>query len=205
MCSAAAAVAHTLLKWTPRLTHDEEPNGRRARDAHELLAVRLRALLHEVHAVLDELLQRLHDDGVDVRHGFRWGATRRGNGNAVGAAARGGQRTRELWNGRAVAEAELSACRCYAYYFSSESRNPFFIFSPARRPPPPPNPTYPILAWRYQALLAKAGPGFARVFMESTRTNIMHLRVDAKPEQFPDTTVSGDVFSRLEAAALALA
>jgi len=33
----------------------------------------------------------------------------------------------------------------------------------------------------------------------------MHLRVDAKPEQFPDTTVSGDVFSRLEAAALALA
>ena len=41
--------------------------------------------------------------------------------------------------------------------------------------------------------------------LEKGRLRVAHLRVDAKPEQFPDATVSDDVFSRLEAAALALA
>ena len=56
-------------KRTPARAHDEEAHADGLGDARELCPVGLGALLHEVHGVLHELLQGLHDHGVDVGHG----------------------------------------------------------------------------------------------------------------------------------------
>eukprot|EP00628_Pelagophyceae_sp_CCMP2097_P012154 CAMPEP_0206807206 /NCGR_PEP_ID=MMETSP0975-20121206/5117_1 /ASSEMBLY_ACC=CAM_ASM_000399 /TAXON_ID=483370 /ORGANISM="non described non described, Strain CCMP2097" /LENGTH=89 /DNA_ID=CAMNT_0054349279 /DNA_START=18 /DNA_END=284 /DNA_ORIENTATION=- len=47
---------------------DDEADGRGPRDARELLAVGLGALLHEMYRVLDELLHRQHDHRIYVAH-----------------------------------------------------------------------------------------------------------------------------------------
>ena len=49
--------------------HDAEADAGGLGDGRELLPVGLGALLHEVHGVLHELLQGLHNHGVDVGHG----------------------------------------------------------------------------------------------------------------------------------------
>ena len=53
---------------TRRRAHDQETDARGPRDPREFFPVGLRAFLHEVYAVLHELLQGLNDDRVHVGH-----------------------------------------------------------------------------------------------------------------------------------------
>lgn len=58
------------LHEEPDEPHDQETPSSRPNDFDEFFSVRFRAFLDKVHGVFVKLLQRLDDDGINVRHAF---------------------------------------------------------------------------------------------------------------------------------------